>query len=241
MNFKRVKVKGQSRKLHRTWKSDDRCYRISWRREFMGVSLPPRFQACVRIHLPNCGEMWDFAGRRSPFKTFKAASEACEHHRRLWSAIAQATGVRRIQELCGGKVPTGYPLWIRKEMNAKVRTILENANNPEQNKCEHDQDAPTEVLSTTLNTFKDGDMPVSLKDPKRGRALPATDEDGTTKSHRRRQSLTVNESNAPSAEAPVKGRRRQSSKHTARKSVSTGKKRKPTKSSSKRRKPQSPN
>jgi hypothetical protein len=246
MNFKRVKVKGQNRKFHKTWKSEDKCYRITWRREFMGVSLPPRFQACVRIHLPNGWDMWDFAGRRGPFKTFKAASEACEHHRRRWSAIAQAPGIRRVLELCGGKVPLGYPLWVRKEINAKVRNILENANKPQRDRewdTEPDQSAPTEVLpSIEHGKPGDGDKPVSTRSRKRGRASPATVEDGTTTGRRRiRLTPTENKSDAPPAEAPVKGRKRQSSKRTARKSPGTGKRKKSIKRSSKRREPPSPN
>jgi len=63
MNFRRIKVKGQNRKVRKTWKSED-GYRVVWRREFMGISLPPAFHACVRIHLPSGWEMWDFVERR---------------------------------------------------------------------------------------------------------------------------------------------------------------------------------
>lgn len=234
MNFTRVKIKGQNQKTRKTWQSEEH-YRIIWRREYAGVSLPPRFQASVRIHLTDGREMWDFAGKRSLYKTFKAANDACEHHRRLWSAVVQATGVRRIQELCGGKVPAGYPVWIRKEMNSKVRTILENATNPTQGKECDDQDDPIETSPTTEN--KSETRP-SIR--KRGRASSATVEDGSTTSHDQDSFLSPGP-NVSLVKARVKGRKRPSSKRTARKSPGTGKKRKSTKRLSKRKKAPSQN
>ena len=186
----------------------------------MGVSLAPGFQACVRIHLPNGWEMWDFAERHGPYKTFKAAREACEHHRQLWSNVAKASGVRHIQELCG-RVPIGYPLWIRKEMSAKVRIILETVNKPQREReCEPDQSAPIET-SPNIEQSKTGDKPSSSR---RGRVLPAVGE-----------AATPPNTNVLPAEAPVKERKRRSSLHTARKLTSTGKKKKITRRLSKRK------
>lgn len=91
MNFRRKRIKGQNKKVRRTWLSDE-GYRIVWRKEVYGVRVPARFQATVRTILPN-GRMWDFVGRRL-FKTMTAAQEACEKHRALWAKAAEAGGVR---------------------------------------------------------------------------------------------------------------------------------------------------
>ena len=80
MNFKLRIIKGRSRKFYKEWRDETKRYRITWIREVGGVSVPPHFCACVRIKLPNGREMWDFAGRRGPCKTFKKAVEACEAH-----------------------------------------------------------------------------------------------------------------------------------------------------------------
>jgi hypothetical protein len=82
MDFKRKKVKGQSQKHRKMWLSTDR-YRIVWRDECDGIAILARFQASVRIMLPDGREMWDFVSKRHLFKTFNAAKEACEKHYRL--------------------------------------------------------------------------------------------------------------------------------------------------------------
>lgn len=80
MDFKRRSVKGKSRKFYKLWLDETRQYRITWTREVFGVRVPPHFYACVRIILPDGREMWDFVGRRGPYKTFKKAAEECEAH-----------------------------------------------------------------------------------------------------------------------------------------------------------------
>jgi hypothetical protein len=66
--------------------------------------------------------MWDFVGRRL-FKTFSAAQEVCEKHERLWTKAADVTGIRGLQELFG-KVPLGFPAWIKLKLNRKVYALL---------------------------------------------------------------------------------------------------------------------
>ena len=88
MNFRRKRIKGQNKRLRRTWLSDE-GYRIVWRKEVYGVRVPARFQPTVRTILAN-GQMWDFVGRRL-FKTMMAAQEACEKHQSLWTKAAGAS------------------------------------------------------------------------------------------------------------------------------------------------------
>ncbi|MGA2059102.1 MAG: hypothetical protein ABSG67_01375 [Thermoguttaceae bacterium] len=80
MIFKLKSIKGRSRKSYKEWLDETKRYRITWITEVGGVRVPPHFYACVRIRLPNGREMWDFAGRRGPYRTFKLASKACETH-----------------------------------------------------------------------------------------------------------------------------------------------------------------
>jgi len=93
VNFKRRKIKGQSQKTRRTWFSREE-YRIIWRNEVFGVTVPPGFQATVKITLN--GEMWDFIAK-SRYRTFKAAQAACEKHYALWvKAIEFKSRIRKI-------------------------------------------------------------------------------------------------------------------------------------------------
>ncbi len=129
MHFVRKKQRGQNQKVRRSWFTQD-GYRILWRREIWGVRVPPRFQACVRIEMPQYGnadkalQMWDFVNdKRRLYKTLKAAQEDCEKHRRLWTKACEATGVRSLRDILG-KLPLGMPLWVKKKINRKAYALL---------------------------------------------------------------------------------------------------------------------
>ena len=128
MEFVRKKKRGQNQKVRRTWFSEE-GYRIIWRKEVYGVRVPARFQACVRVLVPysdgQLRPMWDFVNRnRRLMKTLKAAEEECEKHKRLWTKACEATGIRALKELFGGKLPLGLPLWARKKMDRRLYAIL---------------------------------------------------------------------------------------------------------------------
>ena len=128
MEFVRKKKRGQSQKVRRTWFSDE-GYRIVWRKEVYGVRVPARFQACVRTLVPysdgQLRPMWDFVNHnRRLIKTLKAAEEECEKHKRLWTKACEATGIRALKELFGGKLPSGLPLWARKKMDRRLYAIV---------------------------------------------------------------------------------------------------------------------
>jgi len=122
MNFTRKRIRGQAAKVRRTWLSEN-GYRIIWRSEAFGIQMPPRFQATVRVTLPQGGEMWDFVSTRRLFKTLKAAREACEKHQWLWSRATKATGARGLQELFG-RIPSGFPTWVRPKLSQKIHRLL---------------------------------------------------------------------------------------------------------------------
>ena len=138
MNFHRKRIKGQSNKVRRTWLSDE-GYRIIWRKEVCGVRVPARFQATVRTTLPN-GQMWDFVGRRL-FKTMIAAQDACEKHQVFWTKAADASGVRQLEELFG-KVPLGFPVWVKSKLNRKLYGLLMDTS-----AAKREDDGPCELLS----------------------------------------------------------------------------------------------
>ena len=129
MQFVRKKQRGQNQKVRRSWFTQD-GYRILWRKEVLRRSRPARFQACVRIEMPQYGnadealQMWDFVNdKRRLYKTLKAAQEDCEKHQRLWTKACEATGIRALRDIFG-KLPLGMPLWVKKKINRKAYALL---------------------------------------------------------------------------------------------------------------------
>ena len=251
MEFTRKKKRGQKGKVRRTWLSED-GYRIVWRREYDGVRMPGRYQATVRIIVPNFGgkegenfPMWDFTdpGHRL-FKVLAKARESCERHKRLWAKACEATGVRGLLEILG-KLPTGIPVWARKKLSRKTIELLTRYVTPryeEEDECpapsapDGSMSSPSDPIelckslppsSTGSDCTLPTSGPVSL--------VPA--EDGTTTRKTRRARSKATETDAPSpappAEAPAKGRRKPAAKPTKRQSPRSAKKRKSTKGSSK--------
>jgi hypothetical protein len=130
MHFARKKKHGQNQKVRRTWFTPE-GYRIIWRRAIFGVRVPARFQASVRLVIPNYSglnesfEMWDFVNdRHRLYKTMKAAQEDCERHYARWLQACEATGVRGLQDIFG-TIPRGFPLWIKKKINRKAYAVLD--------------------------------------------------------------------------------------------------------------------
>lgn len=107
MEFARLKQRGLNQKTNKVWFSPCGNYRIDWASEFAGVSIDPRFMACVLSYGNTYGEQtfWNFAGKRGPYRTFNAAVEACEKNERLWKHVIQ---------VCEGE---------RKGRNEKLRVI----------------------------------------------------------------------------------------------------------------------
>ena len=221
MNFNRKKIRGQNQKVRRTWMSGD--YRIVWRKECFGIQVPARFQATVRIVLPNGSEMWDFAGRRL-FKTLSAAKEACEKHQRLWAQAAEATGVRKLEELFG-KIPFGYPIWVKSKLNRNVYGLLMDTNTRKRKDvelCDSHQCDPTRTSEPSVSiTEVIPDAPIP--------ALYAKDEaeSPSSKSHR-----PSPRSSAQSAKEPPKARRKPATKSTKGSTEPTSKRKRTTKGSS---------
>jgi hypothetical protein len=231
MEFRRKKKRGQNKKVQKSWFSEQ-GYRIIWRKEVYGVPVPARFQACVRTLIPySDGElrpMWDFVNRdRRLIKTMKAAQEECEKHHRLWTKACEATGVRALKELFGGRLPLGMPLWARKKLDRRLYAILTD-NRPAKYRDEEDEpcteslppasDAPgpggpiTTLGSPASPTEATSDgptpaSPVERKDKSTTR---------TTRRTRLKDTQTSGASDTPSTRRAAKGRKKPAARQTRR-------------------------
>lgn len=244
MEFVRKKKRGQNQKVRRTWFSDE-GYRIIWRKEVYGVRVPARFQACVRTLIPysdgTLRQMWDFVSQRRLFKTFGTASAACEVHHRLWTKATEATGIRALKELFGGKLPLGLPLWVRKRLDRRLYGILID-NRPSKSRTEDEEDVsctesspPSSDVSGPGSPIRTSDSSVSPTEAVLETPIPASPAKGkepftTPRTHRARSKATSTDepSVAPTAKAPAKGRKKPAAKRTRKSSKSTGKRKRNT-------------
>jgi hypothetical protein len=231
MEFVRKKKRGQNQKVRRTWFSEE-GYRIVWRREVYGVRVPARFQACVRFLVP-CSDgqlrpMWDFVSfHRRLMKTMKAAQEECEKHRHLWTKACEATGIRALKDLFGGKLPSGLPLWARKRMDRRLYAIVTD-NRPDKYRTNDEEEEPcaessspaydvpgpggptrtSECFASPTEATSESPTPVS----------PAEGKDGSTTRRTRRarskDTETSDASAAPSAKEAGKGRKKPAGRRT---------------------------
>ena len=231
MNFTRKRIKGQHAKTKRTWMDETGCYRITWSKTMCGVAVEkPYYHACVRAARTDGTEYWGFAGRRGPYKTLKAAKQACETNHKLWSQFchikrrSKVTQVRRL--IANNFVGTGkaavpimsdLPAWVFAEADQRLIDIFyPNGKLKEDDECES-QDDPGQTL-------KPSDSPALGLDcnAKGGHASDVEESGGAT-------SPTLTAENAPTktrakrAKAQAKAPAKRSSRRTAKRS-SGGKK-----------------
>ena len=255
MEFVRKKKRGQNQKVRRTWFSED-GYRIVWRKEVYGVRVPARFQATVRALVPysdgQLRPMWDFVNRnRRLIKTLKASQEECEKHKRLWARACEATGVRALKELFGGKLPTGLPLWARKKMDRRLYAILTD-NRPMKYRDDEEDESCTESSQPAsdapgpggpIKTSDSSASPTEATSETDTPALPAEGKaESTTRRTRRARSKdtsTSDASTAPRAEEAAKARKKPAAKRTGKASKRTAKRKTSTTGSSAFAKPRS--
>ena len=129
-----------SRKLHRMWMDLGKRYRITWNREYMGITIAPHFHACVRCFLAprDPREIWDFVGARKPYKTLAKAQQACELNERIWNAVIALNDekhfMRRLDALKTRSIAgtgllkrsmlRGLPKWVAKVCNPRLLEYL---------------------------------------------------------------------------------------------------------------------
>ena len=252
MEFTRKKKRGQSRKTQKMWLSSE-GYRIVWRKTVSGVALPARFQATVRIVVPNYGgavgysfQMWDFTdSKHRVFKVRRRAEESCEQHRRLWMKACEATGIRGVIDIFG-KLPVGIPLWARKKLNRRVLEVLMRPTSAKYREEDEEECTetctPADVSAPSVPT-KTSPPSASPGEPSNESPIPVSPADAmdssttrTTRRTRLKATATSDNSAAPPAAVPANRRRKSVKKRTAKKSKCGGKSAKTTtpKSSSSR-------
>ena len=221
MEFVRKKKRGQNQKVRRTWFSED-GYRIVWRKEVYGVRVPARFQATVRVLVPysdgQLRPMWDFVNRnRRLTKTLKAAEEECEKHKRLWTRACEATGIRALKELFGGKLPLGLPLWARKKLDRRLYAILID-NRPMKHRSDEEEESRTESLPQSSDTpgpggpaiTSDSFVSLTAQPPAKGRKKPAAKRSKQSSRHTAKRKRSTTGSLASDAK-PSRGSRKMKS------------------------------
>ena len=234
MKFVRKRKRGQNKKVRKTWFSEE-GYRIVWRKEVCGVRVPARFQACVRTVIPYSDgqprQMWEFVNyKRRLIKTLQAAQDECEKHKRLWTRACEATGIRALKELFGGKLPMGMPLWARKNMDRRLYGILMDSRPMKYREDEEDETCtessqPASDAPGPGGPTKTSDSSASPTEAVAESPIPVSPAEGkepsTTRQTRRAQSKATS-IDAPSAalpaEAAAKGRKKPATKRTKRSS-----------------------
>lgn len=140
MNFKRKqRVKGRTTRTYKEWYDETKQYRINWRNEVYGVRVTPCYYACVRCvrSLADSSEYWGFVGRRGPYKTLKAAKEACERNRKAWEEflaiegrdkVSQVRALRDRATIGTGKnahsALTDLAVWVTEQAHSRLLEIL---------------------------------------------------------------------------------------------------------------------
>jgi hypothetical protein len=166
-------------------------------------------------------EIWDFVDlHHRLYKTFKAATEACEKHQQLWQQVCEATGIRTLKEIFG-KLPIGLPLWVRSKVSRQVYAVLTD-NQPTKHRDElwTDQDDSTET--STASALTTGPVPSTT--------TPASPAEVRAKS--KVSSGPIHASPVPNAEAPAKEPKKRAAKCTEKSSKRTGKRKATTTGSS---------
>lgn len=239
MNFNRKKrIKGRSAKTYKEWHSDCGQYRITWRSQVCGVDMPPRYFAtirCVRSPLDQT-EYWGFAARRGTYKSRKAAIKACELNEKYWKMFLAMEGRDKVAQVRDLKVRSSLgsgtsayctmhelPAWVFLQLSPRQINLLPGGNSwPSSTVSPSD---PTETSRTSEEASPSSPLPGTSDTHTSGPVSPATDEDGTTTPTTTptpvKEADTDAIVSAPTAKAPVKGRGKQSSKRTGRKSAST--------------------
>lgn len=94
MQFKRRRVPGKTQKTYKEWRSDCGHYRVCWRNEIPSLG-PARYYATVRSDRGDGREFLDFAADRRPYRTLKAAQEACRQNQQTWQQFIDLANVTR--------------------------------------------------------------------------------------------------------------------------------------------------
>ena len=136
MQFKRKRIPGKTQKTYKEWRSDCGHYRVCWRNEIPSLGSA-RYYATVRSDQGDgCDggkEFWDFAADRRPYRTLKAAQQACHQNQQTWQKFIDLADAPRkgrnelarqqiIGSVVGTKPTTGRilnscpPIWAQPKL-----------------------------------------------------------------------------------------------------------------------------
>jgi len=219
MEFTPKRVKGRTKSEYREWYSDCGQYRVSWS-VISGV-----YQACVKTQRHDGTSWWNFAYRRGPYKTRKAASEACEDNRKLWDAFIQLShsdGRRdgRLDTLVA-RAPNLFksvPVWVLPEADPSLVRMLN---------CDLHVNR-SDLIATSLTS--ESDEADEIVSPETGPVSLVTEVEGSSIQTTNPVTKAVpSTSDAKPVKAPARARKKPAAKSTARKSPGGVKKSKPGK------------
>ncbi len=223
MKFRRKqRIKGRSSKTYREWYDETKRYRISWRSQVFGVTVPPAYYACVRCLRSRADDFqfWGFVGRHGPYKTRAAAIKECEHNKATWETFLAIDGQAKVSQVraleassrVGRSTPRSimrdFPIWVLQQASPRLLDIL----------CGNDQDDPTETSassseseSSSLKTGKNDTKGVGPVWHAPGSEKPSPQYCPSTK--------TDEASDVESAEAPGKAQKKPAAKCTVKRST----------------------
>lgn len=164
VNFKRKRIRGQNGKTKKTWMDDDGNYRVTWSNEIAGIKMEtPVIHACV---LTDWG--WGFAGKRGPYKTIKAAKQACEFNQELWKAflsmegrdkVSQYNALRHRSMVGSGKsavsAMSDVPSWVLGLADERQLSIICPKGKLKGGECDFPED-PTPILKASDSLYSLG-------------------------------------------------------------------------------------
>jgi hypothetical protein len=196
MEFTRKRnARGRTQKTYKEWYDETDQYRITWRSEYMGITVPEMFYACVRCLVRPTGleTFWNFCGKQGPYKTMKKAIESCERHRRIWETFfkiaagpykGRADRLRALDEKAtfgngfdGVRVMSMIPAWVRDVAEPGALRLLDQPRRPthEEEECPpSNETTPAEDLSDLTEVSETTESPPSRETDEPSSSLPKT-------------------------------------------------------------------
>ena len=89
--------------------------------------MPGHYHSVVRIVFPDDREMWDFVGRRGSVQDQEKGRGSGREAPKAVEEVSESSGVRQLQEVFGGKLPVGMPIWAKKKIRRDLYEILTNS------------------------------------------------------------------------------------------------------------------
>lgn len=96
MNWQEPNIEGDTT----IWLSEDAQYRITWRNKFMGVSVTPKYIACVKTEA-NGKYLWEIISKHNKLEP---AQKACNRYAKRQKKLTEQPKKRRRRQVNRGVV-----------------------------------------------------------------------------------------------------------------------------------------